>query len=73
MRFYPHILNLFHADHFIYIDPQQLMVLILQPKAKRAYVSGGAVHSNHVYGTILLFHRIHLLTRLFYYSTFVRI
>ena len=55
-----HILNFLAADHFLNIDPQQLMVFILHPKPQGFDGPVGRAHRDHIYRTILP-HRTHLL------------
>ena len=66
------ILNIFCTDNLFDVDPEQLVLFILQTKPKRPDLSRSTAHGYHVHGKYFLLHVLTafliIIARLFAYS-----
>ena len=56
MRFNPHILDLLPAEDLFDIDPEQLVLFILQPEPQRPDLPGCRAHGYHIHRIYFLLH-----------------
>ena len=54
--FNAHILDLLDAENLLDVDPEQLVLFILQPKPQRPDFPGSTAHGYHIHRDYLLLH-----------------